>query len=423
MRKSRLLFFGFSALALLIFSVRIGWAQPKEILIGAIYPLTGPTAPAGDDLKSGAELAIEIINGTYDFNLPLAKTTGLPNLGGAKVRYIFADHQGNPEKSLSEAERLITDSKVAALQGTYQSSAAATASQAAERNGIPILVDSCSSPTLHQRGLKWFFRTSPHDEIFSENFFIFLKELEKNRKIKITKVGVVWENTLYGTDVANADKRYAEKYQCTMVVNIPYTAQSAELTSEVQRIKMAKPQVIFHGAYVSDAILFIRGYKEMNVNFEMIFGHGGGFVDSAFRKELGKDAEYISSWEVWATDLAKKKPMVAAVNDMFQKRFGRSMNGHSARSFTGTLTMADAINRAGSTDPPAIRKALLATNIPGDQTIMPWKGIAFDSKTGQNTLASGIIVQVQGGVYKTVWPFDFASVDVIWPMPEWGKRK
>ena len=423
MHKLYFSFFAFWGAALILLTAPMGLAQPKEVVIGAIYPLTGSTAPAGDDLKSGAELAIEIINGTYNFNLPLAKTAGLPNLGGAKVRYIFADHQGNPEKSLSEAERLITDSKVAALQGTYQSSAAATASQAAERHGIPILIESCSSPTLHQRGLHWFFRISPHDDIFSENFFIFLKELEKKKKIKVDRVGVAWENTLYGTDVANADKRYAEKYGYSMVVNIPYTAQSAELTSEVQRIKMAKPQVIFHGAYVSDALLFIKGYKEMNVNFEMIFGHGGGFVDSAFRKELGKDAEYISSWEVWATDLAKRKPMVNAINEMFQKRFGRSMNGHSARSFTGTLTLVDAINRAGSTDPEAIRNALLATNIPGDQTIMPWKGIAFDPKTGQNIHASGIIVQVQDGVYKTIWPFDFASVDVVWPMPEWGKRK
>ena len=423
MRKICLSVWMVSLAMVFIFSTATGWAQSKEVVIGAIYPLTGPAAPAGADVKNGTELAIEIINGTYNFNLPLAKASGLPAFGGAKVKYIFADHQGNPEKSLSEAERLINESKVVALQGTYHSSAAATASQVAERHAIPFLSDVSSSPSLHQRGFKWFFRTSPHDDIFSENFFIFLKELEKKRKIKVTKVGVAWENTLYGTDVGNADRRYAEKYGYIMVVNMPYTAQSAELTSEVQKIKMGKPEVIFHGAYVSDAILFIKTYKEMNVNFQMIFGHGSGFLDSAFRKELGKDAEYISAWEVWATDLAKRKPMVAAINDMFQKRFGRSMNGHSARSFTGTLTLVEAINRAGSTDPQAIRKALLATNIPGDQTIMPWKGISFDPKTGQNAQASGIIVQVQDGVYKTVWPFDFASVDVIWPMPEWGKRK
>jgi branched-chain amino acid transport system substrate-binding protein len=418
----RLLICALSVFAFVISCLGAATAAQKEIVIGAIYPLTGPAAPAGLDAKNGVELAIEIINGKYDLNLPLAKTAGLPNFGGLKVRYVFADHQGSPEKALSEAERLIDQEHVVALQGAYHSSATATASQVAERRGVPFLSDVSSSPSLHQRGFKWFFRTSPHDDLFSENFFLFLKELEK-KGIKVNTVGVAWENTLYGTDVANADRRFAEKYGYKMVVNVPYTAQSAELSSEVQKIKMARPQVIFHGAYVSDAILFIKTYKEMNANFQMIFGHGSGFLDSAFLKELGKDAEYICSWEVWSQDLATKKPMVRTVNEMFQKRFGRSMNGHSARAFTGTLVLVDAINRARSTDPQAIRKALLETNIPASQTIMPWDGIAFDSKTGQNIHSSGIIVQVQNGTYRTVWPFNLASSEVIWPMPEWSKRK
>ena len=253
----------------------------KEIAIGAIYPLTGPAAPAGLDAKNGVELAVEIINGKYDLNLPLAKTAGLPAFGGLKVKYVFADHQGNPEKALSEAERLIDQEHVVALQGAYHSSATATASQVAERRGIPFLSDVSSSPSLHQRGFKWFFRTSPHDDMFSENFFLFLKELEK-KGIKVNTVGVAWENTLYGTDVSNADRRFAEKYGYKMVTNVPYTAQSAELSSEVQKIKMARPQVIFHGAYVSDAILFVKTYKEMNANFQMVFGHGSGFARFGF---------------------------------------------------------------------------------------------------------------------------------------------
>ena len=52
---------------------------------------------------------------------------------------------------------------------------------------------------------------------------------------------------------------------------------------------------------------------------------------------------------------------------------------------------------------------------------MPWVGIKFDDN-GQNTLGSGIIVQVQNGKYVTVWPFELASAEVIWPMPAWTKR-
>ena len=53
---------------------------------------------------------------------------------------------------------------------------------------------------------------------------------------------------------------------------------------------------------------------------------------------------------------------------------------------------------------------------------MPWKGVKFD-ETGQNTLSSGILVQIIDGKYTTVWPFDLASHEVVWPMPKWDQRK
>ena len=109
------------------------------------------------------------------------------------------------------------------------------------------------------------------------------------------------------------------------------------------------------------------------------------------------------------------------MNDLYFQKYKVNFNGNSARSFTGLFTLAEAINRAKSVEPEAIRKALSETNIPGSQLIMPWTGVKFDG-TGQNTLGSGIIVQVQDGIYVTVWPFDLASKDIIWPMPGWDKR-
>jgi branched-chain amino acid transport system substrate-binding protein len=124
---------------------------------------------------------------------------------------------------------------------------------------------------------------------------------------------------------------------------------------------------------------------------------------------------------VWALDLAERKPLIKKVNDLLQKRHGVSFNGNSARDFTAVLVLAEAIDRAGSTAPEAIRKALRETNLPADQLIMPWEGIHFDAE-GQNDKGAGIIVQVQGGKYSTVWPFPLASKDIVWPMPDWSKR-
>src|SRR6266508_4883620 len=184
-------------------------AQPKEVVIGVLYPLTGPTAQAGIDSKTAAELAVEIVNGKHDLDLPLARTEGLPNLGGAKVRLIVVDHQGKPELGQSEAERLITQEKAVALYGAYHSSVSATASQVAERYGIPYLSGESSSPTLHRRGFKWFFRTSPHDEHFSMAMFEFLKEFQAKKSVKFPSVATFSEDTLFGSDSSTVQQKLA----------------------------------------------------------------------------------------------------------------------------------------------------------------------------------------------------------------------
>jgi len=147
----------------------------EEILIGAIYPMTGGNASSGQEAKFAMETAIDVINNSYDYNLPLARTEGLPNLNGAKVRIILADHQGLPEMGISAVEKLITQDHVVAVLGCFHSSVAAVVSMQCERYGIPFLAPESSSPSLHRRDLKWFFRTSPHDESFSYAMFEFMK--------------------------------------------------------------------------------------------------------------------------------------------------------------------------------------------------------------------------------------------------------
>ncbi len=95
------------------------------------------------------------------------KARASPGLGGAKIRLVFADHQADPQKGRAEAERLITQEKVCAIIGTYQSAVAVTVSQVCERYQIPFISADNSSPSLHRRGLKFYFRAAPHDEMFS----------------------------------------------------------------------------------------------------------------------------------------------------------------------------------------------------------------------------------------------------------------
>jgi branched-chain amino acid transport system substrate-binding protein len=207
-----------------------------------------------------------------------------------------------------------------------------------------------------------------------------------------------------------------------LVKQVLYPAKTTQLTSEVQTLKAANPNLVLQSSYTADAILSIKTYKELGFSPDMILANNAGFTDTDFIKTLGKDADYIITREVWALDLAKGNPLIKQVNDLFNSRYKINFTGNSSRTFTGLMVMADAINRAGSTEPEAIRKALAATDMPGSKLIMPWKGVKFDA-TGQNTLGQGILVQIIDGKYNTVWPFAMAAREVTWPMPKWDQRK
>jgi branched-chain amino acid transport system substrate-binding protein len=404
------------------FTISTAALAQQEIKIGVLYPLTGAAASTGAELKGALELAADIVNnGAKDIpDLPFASGGGLPNLNGAKIKLVFADHQGNPQIGATETERLITQEKVIAVVGAYFSNVTATSSQVAERYKVPYLNPDSSSTSLTTRNFKWFYRITPHDDLFVYNFFEFFKDLEAKKGIKVGQIALFNENTLWGNETSKLENKLAEERGVNVVKAISYPAKSTQLTSEIQSLKSAKPQVVLQSSYLGDAILAMKTYKELNLSPDMILANNAGFTDTEFIRTLGKDADHIITREVWSLDLAKNKPLIGQVNDLFRNRYKVNFTGNSSRTFTGLLTLADAINRAGSTEPEAIRKALSETNIDGKNTIMPWKGIKFDQQ-GQNTLGSGILVQIVNGKYHTIWPFNLATREVIWPMPKWGQ--
>jgi branched-chain amino acid transport system substrate-binding protein len=392
------------------------------IRLGVVYPLTGALAATGVASQDAFMLAADIVNNEYpDLNLPMASEAGITCLDGAPVELVFADHQMSPEIGASETERLITEEEVVAILGAYASSVSNTASQAAERLGIPFVNAQSTSPALHQRGFQWYFRTTPHDAVFSELMFQFLSDL-RDQGTDINTVATIFENTLFGSDSSETQNQFAEEYGFEVVANIAYPSETADMTSEVQQLIGAEPDVVLPTSYVADAILMMRTFESQNYAPGAILAQGVGFTEGSFLETVGATGNYILSREVFSLDLQENKPIIGQVNDLFSEQYDRDLEGATARSFTALLVLADAINRACSTEPEAIREALLETDIPADQIIMPWQGVRFDPETGQNELGTGIIVQAFDGQYFTVWPFDLATRDLVWPYPSWDER-
>jgi branched-chain amino acid transport system substrate-binding protein len=405
-------------------------AADQEIKIGVIYPLTGGAAAAGRVLRNGAELAAEIANGQYqDLDMAMAKNAGIKALGGAKIKLIIKDHQGNPQLGADLAKKLIKDDEVVGILGCYFSSVTKTVSAVCERYGVPMINGSSTSPSLTTRGFKWFWRTTPHDKWFTKDLFELLVGLTegKVRGVKavpredLNTLAAACEKTEWGANVSKEIEHFAKEYKFDLATNLLYAAKSPDLSSEVQSMIATKPGGMLFASYASDAILMVKTLKSLKAKPNLIWGQDAGFDKPEFR-ELGADIEGILTRSVFLPSVAKVKKVSGQVNDIYKKQYGVDLDGASARAFTGLQAWVYVLEKAGSTEPEAIQKAANEIEIAGKELVVPWAGINFETvgdETGQNVLGKGLIGQYQmkdGEIgLEIVYPFDLATADMMYP--------
>ncbi len=411
-QRRTLLGAAFAAPALLAF--RRPARAADDVPVGVVYPLSGNSAQIGADARAAYDVTAEIINGQHDpLPMLMGHGGGLQKLGGAKIRLVYADHANDPQKARAEAERLITQDKVVAIIGSFSSATAATISQVCERYEIPYVSADNSSPSLSQRGLKWFFRTTPNDVNFSEAMFAFYKDAGAKTGRPVKSVSLFFEDSIFGTDSSNIQRKLAGQNGIAVSADIRYRANSPSLSAEAQRLRAAGADVLMPSSYVSDAILIMRAMNEVGYRPPAIMAQAAGFQEQSFIAGVGDLAEGVLSRSSYAGDAAKARPAIPPVNALYRARQNKNLNDNTARQVTALQVLADAIDRAGSARPADIREALIKADIEGIDTIMPWKGVSFDA-TGQNTQGTPVIQQIHEGAYRTVWPAEVAVAEPVW---------
>ena len=394
-------------------------AKGPPVKIGGVLPLTGSSASEGTALRDAELVAADVINSPHPelSALPLAAGAGLPGLDGRKVELVFADHQGNPATAQSQVLRLITQDKVVAMTGAYQSSATLTASAVAERYGIPFVSGESTAPSLTERGYKWFFRPTPIGTDFAAAYADFLTEM-KGKGMSVNNVAVVNENTEYGTSVGDAIVKVLEGRGFKINLRIPYAANSSDVSAQVLQLKQANPDVAIFVSYTSDAILFTKTMHTLNWKPSILIGDDSGFSDTAYVTAVGGMAQGLLDRSSW--DIGKPGSVSYILNEMFKKRAGHDMDDTAARGMEGMFVLCDAINRAGSTDPAKIQAALRSTDLKASQLMVGYKGVKFNAQ-GQNALGSTLLVQLTGSDYVTVWPDSAATAQPVLPFKGWDK--
>ena len=392
-------------------------AEPYRI--GALFPFTGNLALLGNESFNGAVIAQDLVN----------EKGGVK---GRKIEWVKADGV-DPKKAMTECERLIAVEKTKIIFGTYSSSLAYAASEVSERNKIIYWEEGAIADKITARGFKYIFRTisrAGDAGTLAANFVQEVVAPKLKMDPKKIKVGIMFEDSLYGSSVGDAAVKRAKELGLDVVASESYSAKTVDLSSIVMIFKSKRPDVIIATSYMEDSILFWRQAKDMDLNVKVFIGTGAGHGMPDWAKTFGKEGNYIFNIDppIGINPKAFKGNTQALSNDFrerFNKKFGHYPAVHATAGFVSAQVLFEAIRIAGTDDPEAVRKAALTIDIPEGESIFGF-GVKFagpeDPSAGQNLKAHPVLMQWLEQKLAVVYPKAFAVAEPLLPLPTWEER-
>lgn len=373
-------------------------AEPKSVKIGLIHPVTGAISFSGTQCRAGAELAIADINAAG----------GIKSLGGAKIEGVLGDSQGKPEIGASEVDKMV-EQGVAGIVAGYSSAISLATSQEAAKTNTPHVVDVGVSDEIVNRGLKNTFRLAPGYGMVSG---IAVENLDKINKAagSIAKTAVVvHEDSLFGTGTAKLLSEQLPKIGIELVDVIKHPTPTRDFTNIVLQIKAKNPDLIIPANYYNEYVLFARTLRQQQVKAKGIYSVLGGAASNyKFVHDFPEAAEGIMDCNHWfnpKSDLALQRKKAAEAK-------GLVYTYEVFLTYNAVALLADAIDRAGSTDKEKVIEALASST--WDKHGMPYGPTKFVN--GQNEGAAPANTQVLGGEIEVIYPKEFASADAVFPM-------
>jgi len=380
-------------------------AQARELKVGHIHPLSGFLAFDGGLVVNGLILAVEEINAAG----------GIRALGGARLALVGGDTQGKVEVGMAESERLIRDG-VVALLGPYQSPVAYAVSQLCEKERTPFVITVAVADNVTERGFEYTFRVQPNARAMTVRTLDHLADLAKSAGVAVKTLAIMHEDGLFGTSIAGHVERHARTLGWDLALKVGYNFRTPDVTTEIARIKAARPDLVLVSGYFGDALLIARTATEHRLETRAVVGiANGGFSNPKFLGDQPQLADLVMDGNYWHNPRSER---ARRVMDGYQKRFGAPMSSHSVQAYSSMMVLRDGLERAGSPDRAKIREALARTNL--TDHILPQGAIQFD-KTGENVNAQPALVQNQSGKTVVVGPASFAEAKPVFPVPRWSR--
>lgn len=382
-----------SALALPL----VGGAQPKAVKVGILHPVTGALAFSGQQCRAGALMAVEDIN-----------KTGLKALGGAKLDAMLGDAQSSPQAGSAEVEKM-NEAGCSAIVGAYASAICLATTQAAAKYNLPHVVDVGVADQIVQRGLKNTFRFGPGYATCAQVAVANLHVLNTVAGKPAKTVMIIHEESLFGTGTANLLARELPGYGFEVREVVKHANPTRDFNNIVLRMKSVNPDIVIPANYYNEYALLVRTMQQQKVVPKAIYSVLGGAASSyKFLKEFPDAANGIIDCNHWFNPKDKRAHEL-------RKRVeakGLFFTYEIFNTYTAVRLLADAIERAKSTDRAAITNAL-ATSTFSDH-FMPYGATKFVD--GQNTGAQPLMTQVLKGDIRVIVPRDYREAEPVFPL-------
>ncbi|MCO6425144.1 ABC transporter substrate-binding protein [Sinorhizobium meliloti] len=377
-------------------------AAHADVKFGALYPFSGQLALLGEESARGLEIAVDEINAAG-------------GIQGEKVVLVRGDAVDN-NQAIGEARRLISLEQVAAIFGTYSSARSIAASQVAELSGIPYFELGAVADEVTGRGLKYLFRTNPYAADMGKMIVDMVADKIApgiGKKPEELKIGIIYEDSSYGTSVSTHQANYAKERGVNVVVSSGYPAATVDMSSLVLELKQAGVDVVLQTSYQNDSVLFLQQANEAGYKPAAVIGGGGGYSMQPTADAVGHDVidgvldvdftQYLVN--------TKATPGLDAFVEAYKAKYGSApRSGHSLNNYVGAKALLEAIDKAKGFEPDTIVEAVKAMDIPDGATAAGY-GIKF-GENNQNERASMMGMQWQGGKLVTVYPDAAATAPI-----------
>lgn len=318
-----------------------GTLQPapaqEPIKIGVVGPHSGPAAYDGLSTLIGAQVAAEEIN----------SAGGL--LGGRKIEIVAADSRGIPAESVSAYRKVVTQDKVVAVDCCWFSSSTIATHPTIEELKIPTTTGVAFLPDAKETKLTYLFKFAQTPRLESRFVDYWVK------KLNVKRVAFLARNDDWGRATSGVYQARLKELGGTVLSSDYYTPGEKDFYSYLTKVKALNPEGINVVDISATAATQVKQMAELGLTAKPL-GSDGPITD-AFIRIAGRAAEGVPLVVRYGVtlDTPRNKGFVSAFR---AKRNGEEPDQYAQAGYDSIYLHAEAIKRAGSTEPAKLKAAL-----------------------------------------------------------------